>query len=357
MFPFKHTFVDQQERELMFARLADRARPAVELREHSFDRYTFGSGLPLAQFRGRALVFVSADEDYRLMNELTDVYTEPQRMRGRLKFQPQCPLDQFDQDPVFRARLDVLSKDPGKGSKGNHARRLRDLIWKTTRECTQFKAVLAVDVLLFFRATRVLDPCAGWGDRLLAALAVSHVERYAAWDPNADLKPGHDAMIRDLTRQEPESYLPEKLCTVSYEAFETAELPAGETFDLVFTSPPFFDFEVYPGPDQSVARYPEFLDWFKSFLLASLAKAWAVLQDKGHMVIHLADVGNRQLCEPMCLWALAELPGCQYHGTLASVGRAEKPKPLFVFQKKSGETRNKAWARKQLTKLFASYGV
>lgn len=348
----------------MFARLAQRQRPAVELRDYAYDRYRFRSKLSLAGFRGQSLVLVSGDNDYRQVNILVDLYTEPQRMRARLKFQKLSPLEQFEQDPEFRRRVEAQAdaQAQASGQAGGQAGGqgpqylLREAIWKNAKECTQFKAVLAADVLLFFRATRVLDPCAGWGDRLLAALAVPSVERYAAWDPNTDLKPGHDAMIRDFLRDE--SYLPEKVCSVAYEPFETCALPEAETFDLVFTSPPFFDFEIYPGAEQSVARYPEFLDWFRSFLLASLRKAWAALQEMGHMVIHIADVDGREICEPMCLWALAELPDCAYHGTLASVGRAEKPKPLFVFQKVAATANsNKAWARKQLDTLFAAYMI
>lgn len=60
---------------------------------------------------------------------------------------------------------------------------------------------------------------------------------------------------------------------IIYAPFEEAQLPPGETFDLVFTSPPFFDFEIYSKqPGQSVARYPKLEEWLVNFLFASVRK-------------------------------------------------------------------------------------
>jgi len=48
---------------------------------------------------------------------------------------------------------------------------------KEWKECTQFKPSLVVAVIQYFRATRVLDFSAGWGDRLTGAIAAG-VERW-----------------------------------------------------------------------------------------------------------------------------------------------------------------------------------
>ena len=53
---------------------------------------------------------------------------------------------------------------------------------KLAKECTQFKPSLALTVLQLLRAKRVLDFSAGWGDRLLGAIAHSELERYLVSD-------------------------------------------------------------------------------------------------------------------------------------------------------------------------------
>jgi hypothetical protein len=45
---------------------------------------------------------------------------------------------------------------------------------------------------------RILDPCAGWGDRLVGALATPGCRRYLAFDPNPALVPAHGEAIRTL---------------------------------------------------------------------------------------------------------------------------------------------------------------
>ena len=63
-------------------------------------------------------------------------------------------------------------------------------------------------------------------------------------------------------------------------------------FDLVFTSPPFFDFEVYTDlPGQSIQGANNKLQtWLVNFLFVALSKAWDRLEPGGHIAIHITDV-------------------------------------------------------------------
>ncbi len=69
---------------------------------------------------------------------------------------------------------------------------------------------------------------------------------------------------------------------VTYTGFEEAQLIDND-YDLVFTSPPFFDFEIYTDlPSQSVDRYRDVAQWSVHFLHASLKRhgdlyAWVVM--------------------------------------------------------------------------------
>ena len=340
-FPFKRADLLGRE-QAMFAALCD-SHPECSAEAYRYDRYSFKTRLPLETYRGQPLAFVSQEEDYVRMNALTDTYTEPQRLAARLHFQALSPLDQFKSDAVFvRKVLDHLIA--AARAPLVTPTELREAIWLQTKECTQFKAKLACDVFRFFKARRVLDMSAGWGDRLLGALAVG-VDVYAGFDPNLALKAGHDEIL--------EKFAGETKATIAYEPFEQAALEKQVFFDLAFSSPPFFDFEVYEtkSQQQSIQSFPSFEAWFRDFLLVSLEKCWSQLQERGHLVIHMADFGRHKICEPMILWALAALPDCTYHGTIASVGRAEKPRPLFVFQKT--RAKNQEWAALKLRQHFS----
>ena len=75
---------------------------------------------------------------------------------------------------------------------------------------------------------------------------------------------------------------------VRYFPFEEGPIREEEVFDLVLTSPPFFDLEIYVSNNtvdrQSCTDYPTFVGWLEGFLFPSMAKAWSKLVQGGHMV-------------------------------------------------------------------------
>ena len=105
----------------------------------------------------------------------------------------------------------------------------------------------------------LLDPCAGWGGRMLACHAAGM--RYVGIDANARLVSelremaaffGIDAEIHHGDS--------------SSDGFIEKVL-AGRKADIVFTSPPYFDREVYSAdPEQSVIVHGDSLSWGKGFL-------------------------------------------------------------------------------------------
>lgn len=117
----------------------------------------------------------------------------------------------------------------------------------------------------------------------LQAIA-SGVESYQAFDPNINLRKGHGDIIK--------RFVPAHLqhnFKVTYAPAEQAELPDGQTFDLIFTSPPFFDFEIYTdAPGQSVEKFSEVTSWLTGFLFVCLKKFWARLEDDGHVALHMS---------------------------------------------------------------------
>jgi len=101
----------------------------------------------------------------------------------------------------------------------------------------------------------MLDISAGWGDRMVAAIATD-LECYHGFDPNTALQPGHDQLREAFVEPGDRNRF-----QVTYSGFEGATLAPG-TYDLVLTSPPFFNFEIYTSlPGQSVDTYPTLDAW------------------------------------------------------------------------------------------------
>jgi len=193
-----------------------------------------------------------------------------------------------------------------------------------------FKSSLVCAVIKKLGGTRYLDISAGWGDRLVGAIA-SELDLYVGVDPNVNLKAGHDAIIHTLTNGSPEEM---QKYSIVYQPFQSATLPDTQ-FDLVFTSPPYFDFEIYTRntAGQSIDDFPAFDRWLVSFLLASIRKAWARLVVGGHLAIHITDTRGANCCEIMNLYMEGKLQDALYQGVIASRGAADKPRPIWVWQK------------------------
>lgn len=176
-----------------------------------------------------------------------------------------------------------------------------------------FPAVLAVGFMKHFRARKILDLAAGWGDRLLAACAVKAA--YVGADPNPELVGVHRNIIDhwgDSTRQ-----------TVICQPFEDivwSERDYG-TFDFMLSSPPFHNLEVYSNdPTQCSERYKSTQRFLEGFLFPSLTKCDKLLALNANVIIHLNDIvcfgrpqDNEPLVEAMVLFCTRKL-GWQIQG-------------------------------------------
>jgi SAM-dependent methyltransferase len=185
------------------------------------------------------------------------------------------------------------------------------------------------------RDIRLLDPCAGYGDRLLGAIASGMVSQYVGVDPNVALHDGYRQIMADFGWRLDQVEL-------LAEPFEDVRRDFSDQFDLVFTSPPFWTTEIYeennyPNNHQSTTRYKQLDHWLHRFLWPLLRRCYLALRPGGYMVIHLQNVYtlNAQLVETTL--------NHMREGFLGAIGfgkrRLERPseflyvQPLWVWQR------------------------
>ena len=131
----------------------------------------------------------------------------------------------------------------------------------------------------------------------------------------------------------------------------------------MFTSPPFFNLEVYTTPEhakgQSIQSHKGVNAWLVKFLFHALKKAWCCLSRGGHMALHYSDVTKeRTVCaqracsshpptlltkqlssqlvcvcvlqvEAMLLYCIGWLQHCSYIGVIGSLGDSGTPRPVW----------------------------
>lgn len=149
-----------------------------------------------------------------------------------------------------------------------------------------FPASLARDLINEFSdGGKVLDPCAGWGGRLVGFLA-SDATEYDGTDASPYQCEG-DKLIYDTFQDVTQG---EKQVSITCSPFEKRTL-RNAYFDMAITSPPYFDTEKYIGGEQSRETSANYEQWRDTFYRVLIEKTFAALKIGG---IFCLQVGSQR---------------------------------------------------------------
>ena len=212
-------------------------------------------------------------------------------------------LYQIMNDPVQKKKL--VEKAIKLGRTGGDANRLFEAA-RFNGAVVFFKPATAKFIYKKFGATCVLDPCMGWGGRLLAAVSLGI--RYVGFDTNKDLEGPYDAMtdfVMNLTGNT-------SSITYAFQSCMDADF-APYDYDFVLTSPPYMNIERYPHmtPFESDQKY------YKDFLIPLINKCLANIKRDG--------------------WVCFNINQKMYKDLLAYGMRAADLQEDFLQQKKMGK--------------------
>jgi len=206
-----------------------------------------------------------------------------------------------------------------------------------TQRVSNFRPSAARSIIEHFRPSLVVDPCAGWGGRMLGAMAAC--VPYVGIDPHRAAVE-NNIRLRDRVRECCNGHASAKVELI----VDRAEAVLGQGRwkpDLIFTSPPYFDAEKYDEghPDQSYVRYPELEVWCRDFLGRCLQGSFRDLTDDGFLVLNVnPDMAERtvELAEGVGFRLLAEWRlALSSHQFRKSSGKGTwRYEPVLVFGKK-----------------------
>jgi hypothetical protein len=327
-FPYKRLFLPDPRQ--LFDRLCH--APLVR-REHTPHRHWHYPTAP----SGHTLHLVVSCDAYEACDCLADWYTEEARVRSHISGHP-SPYAYWQACRLGAAGAAELLEMAQRPIPGGTAPvlRLREALYACCRECAQFKPSLAKAIwhLLLeeagcrdIGAARCLDPCAGWGDRLLGAMALG-AGTYVGVDPNARLHEGYARMRRELP-----SDTAVALHSCPFELYEDG----GGAFDAIFTSPPFGNHEIYwtgdgGSDDQCNVRFAGTQQrWLDDWLLPCTLKMLQLLRPGGVLGLYLNDTGSGPICAPLV--AALGARGWRLHGTVACSREGKRPLPLWMWRR------------------------
>jgi len=130
--------------------------------------------------------------------------------------------------------------------------------------------------------SRILDPCAGWGGRMIGASVVSNY--YDCYEPCSETYEGLLNLSKFINQID--SYFKANIYKIP---FEDAELESNY-YDFALTSPPYYDTEVYTSEStNSFNRYNTFDKWCNSFYIPLIAKTMNALKPGKSFILNIGS--------------------------------------------------------------------
>jgi hypothetical protein len=134
-----------------------------------------------------------------------------------------------------------------------------------------FKASTAKYLYKKFGATKVLDPTAGWGGRMLGAWALDI--DYTGIDTNISMIEAYEGMIEKLNSNM--TMIFDNCLEVDFSTIE---------YDFVLTSPPYINLEVY----EHMTPYESNKAYYIKFLIPLLKKCLANIKNSGYVCFNIS---------------------------------------------------------------------
>jgi len=262
--------------------------------------------------------------------DLTDLFSEKCRIKCKYSFNKLSPYD------YFKTNKNKIIFDLKKNNKEINRDNIRNAIYgpmKDTNDfyhrqlgCTNFKLTFILTILDYFKPKAWLDLSAGWGDRLLGAL-IYDIDYYCGIDPSDCMNEIYPKMIEKFGPSKQKNY--EIIKSGSEDVKLTRE------FDFIFTSPPFYDFEIYNNEDdQSINKFNTYDKWMKNFMFKSIKNGWDVLKKGCYFALYIQyKSNNKPFFEPINEYITNELKG-QFSGSMYFYwDDYQKLRNLYVWQK------------------------
>jgi hypothetical protein len=245
------------------------------------------------------------------------------------------PMEIFTDDALFRIALTKRIKYNDRFINDSCVRRSTTAFGG--RSVSNFRPSVAKWVYdkYGFNGCSVLDPCMGYGGRLMGAYC-SSVSSYTGVDPNIVTLNGNAKLFYYLNKV----FERNNFCFNSYNVpFEEYSVEEGK-YDLVFTSPPYFNLEKYSDDDtQSCVRYKNYDDWVIGFLRPLIDKSFISLKNKRYFILNVGrpidkdtfDIGNKYF---------KSKPKTYYMRLSKFLGQGDKSnishklEPIYVWYKK-----------------------
>ena len=133
----------------------------------------------------------------------------------------------------------------------------------------------------------LFDPCSGWGGRMLGTVAAGW--SYIGCEPNPETHENLQRLIQFLNIGDRAT-----IHLLPAEKFEAKK----NTFDIVLTSPPYFNLEIYTTEQaQSYHVHSDYDAWRNQWFIPLMKKGFSILREDGFSCWNVMNFGKQDLVE------------------------------------------------------------
>jgi hypothetical protein len=327
-FPYLQLYYTNEERINIFKKLSYLNVERGKFIEKTISKNKFhlkydSINLPLENFlyKGEYKFIIYPDNYYLEYGLLSSTFLD--------KCKAVCKFSKYDSP--YDYYMKNRDREEYKGKTGID---LREAIYFSLKyECSNHNPAIISYFIKLFNAKRILDPAGGWGDRLLGALSCD-IDLYLNVDPNPCLHPFYREMINVLLPYSPNPKMDVITMKGAFEKVQLGRKIKESSIDLVYTSPPYFDYEVYTGEKgQSIIDNTTEDKWISNFLIPFLKKCLKFLKKEGHMVLYFSQEKGSTYIEKMFQYILEnkkfEYLGCYWYASEKLRGLH----PIFIWKK------------------------
>lgn len=251
--------------------------------------------------------------DYIKIDGLSNYFTEDVRIDAKFKTDA-SPRQRFTE--MYNS-MSIYEKNKFKNLTPYQQ---HELVYQTGREANTFNLALGYWIYTYFgsQGSNIYDPSSGWGDRALSAIT-SGASSYCGFDPNPRLHPAYNRLIKTLNtilnnkintkidtittkKNNMNANIPKNgiINSIPYINFcQFHPIKNSNNMDIILTSPPFFDLEVYVGNNQegkelqSIQNKHTYKQWMNDFLIPYYKDSWHKLRDGGWFIAYVENAKSQ----------------------------------------------------------------
>jgi hypothetical protein len=173
----------------------------------------------------------------------------------------------------------------------------------------------------------LFDPCAGWGGRMLGTASLDW--DYYSCEPNPDTWRNLQRMINFIQ--------PSSVVNIECQPVEQFDITSIGPVDVVLTSPPYFNLEIYNhDPQQSYNRHSTYRDWQQHWLTPLINRCLDVVKSDGISAWNVMNFAKNDLVGDVISahasrgWVLVDTVG--FRSPLANIRTLKNRDVTYLFR-------------------------